>query len=99
MTQREAAEHCGVSLRTVQNWTAGATPVPVLAEQALIILEAKRDAAAFEQDQQTLEQSCRSLAFIAEQQRARIARLEAELADEKAALNETLQEIANGSPQ
>jgi len=99
MTQREAAAHCGVSLRTVQNWTAGATPVPVLAEQALILLEAERDAAAFEQEQQTPEQSRRSLAFIAEQQRARIARLEAELAAEKAALKETLEEIKHGASQ
>jgi hypothetical protein len=79
-------------LRTVQNWTAGATPVPVLAEQSLILLEA-------EQDQQTPEQSRRSLAFIAEQQRARIARLEAELAAEKAALEETLKDIQHGTPQ
>ena len=42
MTQKETAEYCGVTLRTVQNWVSGRTPIPLLAERALHALEQSR---------------------------------------------------------
>lgn len=93
MTQREAAELCGVTLRTVQNWVSGGSPVPVLAAQALMAEEAARDDLAFERETSADPQT---LAFIAKEQERRIAELERQLAAERAALSETralMQEI------
>jgi transcriptional regulator with XRE-family HTH domain len=93
MTQKDAADRCGVTLRTVQNWVSGATPVPAMAEQALIIAEAERDAVAFERDTQTPADARAALEWIAGEQRRRIALLEREIEAERAALAETLERI------
>jgi transcriptional regulator with XRE-family HTH domain len=93
MTQKDAAERCGVTLRTVQNWVSGARPVPVMAEQALIIAEAERDAVAFDRDTQTPADARAALEWIASEQRRRIALLEREIDVERAALAETLERI------
>ena len=87
MTQKEAAELCGVTLRTAQNWVSGSSPVPTLAAQALMAEEAARDDLAFER--KTAAEP-RTLAFIAGEQKRRIAELERQLAAERDALAETL---------
>ena len=89
MSQREAAELCGVTTRTIKNWLSGASPVPILAENALIAEEAARDCAAFERDTQTPTDAAQLLGVITAEQRRRIAALERDLAEEKAALAET----------
>lgn len=91
MTQREAAELCGVSLRQFQNWIAGKSPIPVLAENALIAEECARADAEFERESgtQTPAEARGLLEWIASEQERRIAALEREIAEERAALAET----------
>ena len=89
MTQREAGEIANVTLRTVQNWVAGATPVPDAIARTLLAEAAERagdPALPPPQDQDTRREL---LTIIARDQERRIAALERELADERAALAET----------
>ena len=97
MTQKEGAALCGVTLRQFQNWISGSSPVPILAENALIAEEGARADLAFERESetQTPEDARQVLEFIASEQRRRIATMERNLDEERAALAETLKRISS----
>lgn len=95
MTQKDAAALCGVTLRQFQNWVSGKTPIPILAENALLAEEAARADIRFElkTGSQTPADAHHVLGFIAEEQMRRIAALEREIEEERTALAETLARI------
>lgn len=96
MTQKEAAALCGVTLRQFQNWIAGSSPIPILAENALIAEEGARADIAFEREtgtQQAPEDAHQLLEFIAAEHRRRIATLERDLEGERAALAEMMERL------
>ena len=97
MTQKEGAALCGVTLRQFQNWLAGSSPIPILAENALIAEEGARADIVFERETgtQTPEDARQVLEFIAAEQRRRIATLERDLEEERAALAETLKRLSS----
>ena len=99
MTQKEAAKLCGVTLRQFQNWVAGSSPIPILAENALIAEECGRADIAFEREAgtQTPDGARQALEFIAGEQRRRIATLERDLKEERAALAETTARLSSFS--
>lgn len=101
MTQREAAELCGVTLRQFQNWVSGKTPIPILAENALLAEEAARADIRFELEtvSQAPADAHQVLGFIAEEQTRRIAALERDLEQERTALAETLARIGKLTKQ
>lgn len=101
ITQGAAAARCGVTLRTMQNWLAGATRIPQTAMNEMIIMEGEQNAAQFERETGTPGDACQVLEFIAAEQRRRIARLKHDLEEERAALVETMKLLKDnqGSPQ
>lgn len=97
MTQKEGAALCGVTSRQFQNWIAGKTPVPILAENALIAEEGARADTDCERDTQTPADARAALEWIAAEQKRRIASLERDLKEERTALAETLARIEKSS--
>lgn len=96
MTQREGAELCGVTLRQFQNWISGKSPLPILAENALIAEDAARADITFERETgtQTPDDARQVLEFIAAEQRRRIKTLERDLEEERAALESTMARLS-----
>lgn len=87
MRQREAAEVCAVSIRQLQNWLSGRTPIPVLAAQALMAEEGARADAAFERQPQQVSDDV--LGGIEMEQERIISHLEKELIEARKALDRT----------
>ena len=90
MTLVAAAELLGVTRWTVMNWRAGKTRVPASAMDLMRAVVDMREVDV----PQSAEERTAVLNGIAAHQRATIARLEADLAAERAALAETERRLA-----
>lgn len=97
ITQGAAAARCGVTLRTVQNWVAGATRIPPTAMNELIVMEGERDAEQLEREcstPQSAKDARAVLESIAVDQERHVAALELALESARAALDDTRARIA-----
>jgi transcriptional regulator with XRE-family HTH domain len=91
LTLDAAARLCGVTPRTIMNWRDGKTSIPATARDLLESAAADTDLESAEP--MTPAERLAVLRHIQQEQRARIARLEAALADEKQALVDTQRKI------
>jgi len=91
LTLDAAARLCGVTPRTIMNWRDGKTSIPATARDLLESAAADTDLESAEP--MSISERLAVLRHIQQEQRARIARLEAALADEREALTNTNRQI------